>query len=153
LTAATAERPAVRPRTRRDAITLAGDALRDIYERLSPDLQGVFAEVYSAWDGRLAAARDLRSDYPLSEASSAAVDDLAHAHLRVKDADLDELLEWLDLLPRNILAIVDVTPTLSGTWPQPLAATHWDHWANRRCDWATEWGARPPASRKKAAVA
>lgn len=89
---------------RRDAIEHTRRSLRKMLERLpdSPESEAAFA-IYRMWDQRLREESGVLQDVPLSHAASAAVLEL------VDDADaLDEpqfILDWLDLLPRNALAL------------------------------------------------
>ena len=68
----------------------------------SPASDAAFA-IYRMWDQRLREESGILQDVPLSQAASAAVLEL------VDDADaLHEpqfMLDWLDLLPRNALAL------------------------------------------------
>ncbi len=89
---------------RRDAIEHTRRSLRRMLGRLpdSPASEAALA-IYRMWDQRLREESAVLQDVPLSDTASAAVLEL------VDDADaLDQpqfILDWLDLLPRNALAL------------------------------------------------
>lgn len=120
--------------------------MRDLAVQLGAGQDPVIREVYQGWDVRLEAASRLLPNFILTEAAGKALDDLAHAHTRTEDVDV--LLEWMDLLPQNALALVDVAPVVYRSRERRLAQG-----LVANMPPASPWESPGTASRREAAVA
>lgn len=146
---------AIRTLTRRDGLTLAREATWDVANRLasqdgSPIPAEVVVEIFGNWDARLVAAGRLLPDFVLNDAVAHALTELAHAAHDVDDPE--ELVEWIDLLPRNALQLVDVTPWVYQSWH--AQRRHASSLSNTAPDaTAQPWISRHAAPRRRAAVA
>jgi hypothetical protein len=102
--------------TRREALAVTRDALRDLMSRIAAIASDpMLTEVFLTWYARLEAASRLCPDFELSDVASQALDELVHG-VHAAEADLEVLADWLDLLPRNALALVEITPVVFAAW-------------------------------------
>jgi hypothetical protein len=102
------------------------------------------------WDARLVAAGRLLPDFVLNEAVAHALTELARAAHGVDDPE--ELVEWIDLLPRNALQLVDVTPWVYRSWhAQRRQASSLSNTVSDATGQA--WGSRTGHFRRRVAVA
>jgi hypothetical protein len=150
-----ATEPAIRTLTRRDGLTLAREAIWDIANRLAALERSslpaeVVVEIFDNWDARLVAAGRLLPDFVLNEAVAHALTELARAAHGVDDPE--ELVEWIDLLPRNALQLVDVTPWVYRSWhAQRRQASSLSNTVSDATGQA--WGSRTGHFRRRVAVA
>ena len=134
--------------TRREGLAIARDALRDLTQRVQSAGGPSYAdEIYRAWHARLEAAARLCPDFRLSDAGSVALDELVHAVHRSTEGDMDTLVDWLDLLPRSALELVDVTPVAYRSWTAARRAERFGNEPAHRKEWAH---AAQPAAREAA---
>ncbi len=94
---------------RADALLLARETLLRLTQRLGdPPPAPYLADAYRAWDARLEAAARLSPDWQLSELATASLRQMVSELASLTDPET--IVDWLDLLPRSALAIVDLQP-------------------------------------------
>ena len=100
---------AVTSPTRGHLLSSTRSALHRMLQRLDESDRHRLQPVVAAWDSRLWAASELSPDLrPDSGTADAIVEELAE----IEQLDRSVLGDWLDVLPRNVMALLDVRSTV-----------------------------------------
>lgn len=125
--------------TRREALAVVRSALWSLVARLDDDDRlPALAPIYQMWDERLLQAARTEDDESLSLETAEAIFQTVHrinAHAHA-GTDAETLAEWLDLLPRNVLALVNAESVFAD-----VNVSETDIGRRRWADWShADWG-------------